>query len=184
MSLALASFLLGLTLFFPGLLLLRSHAGFFRLLRTFPRSRTAAWILFGTGAGWFLYRVLHLSPADFGDHRLILFALFLTGAVLAFYYVPDFLAVRGLAILGLLVAGHLLEAAFLKDPGSRLFLVSAVYGLLIVPSIYFGAAPYRFRNLVTTLEQSALVRRLSGSFLLGYGGLLLGLGFVYLFSST
>jgi hypothetical protein len=184
MSLALASFLLGSVLFLTGLLLLRSHAGVFQLLRTFPRSRTAAWILFGTGAVWFLYRVLHLSPADFGDHRLILFALFLSGAVLAFHYVPDFLAVRGLAILGLLIAGHLLEAAFLKEPGSRLFLVSAVYGLLIVPSIYFGAAPYRFRDLVASLERSALVRGLGGSFLLGYGVLLLGLGLVYLFSPS
>lgn len=182
MALSIASLLLGLALLLPGLLLWRFHPGFFNLLRTFPRSQTAAWVLFGGGAAWFLFRVLHLSPADFGDHRLLLFALFLTGAVLAFTYVPDFLAVRGLAILGLLASGHLLEAAFLQEPSSRLFLVSAVYGLLIIPSIYFGAAPYRFRDLVQTMERSPLIRRLIGLFLSLYGGLLIVLGFTYLFS--
>lgn len=180
LPLSLASLLLGLALLVPGVLLLRQHPGFEKLLRNFPRSQTATWILFGGGAAWFLFRVLQLGEADFGDYKLLLFLLFGASAILAFTYVPDFLAVRGLAVLVLLSAGPLLDAAFLQEPASRLFLVSAVY-LLIALSIYLGVVPYRFRDFVNWLGAGNRRAAWVGSVLSAYGALLCLLSVLYLF---
>lgn len=180
LPLFLASLLLGLALLIPGVLLLRQHPGFEKLLRTFPRSQTATWILFGGGAVWFLFRVLQLGEADFGDYKLLLFFLFGASAWLAFTHVPEFLAVRGLAVLVLLSAGPLLDAAFLQEPASRLFLVSAVY-LLIALAIYLGVVPYRFRDFVNWLGAERRRAFWLGAGLSAYGALLCLLSVVYLF---
>ena len=73
-------------------------------MKAFPRSQLAAILLFGAATAWFLYHVWHLGPADFGNYRALLFALFGLSALGAFYFVPDFLAVRGFAALLLLLS--------------------------------------------------------------------------------
>ena len=59
-------------------------------------------MFFGAGAVWFLINIWNLSPADFGEYRTPLFVFFGAVAILAFKYVPDFLAVRGVCALVLL----------------------------------------------------------------------------------
>src|ERR1700690_1857636 len=99
MSLALATLLPGLVLIALGALLVFGAGGVTAAFKAFPRSRRATWICFGAGSVWFLYVICNLSPADFGDYRKILFVLFGLIGVLAFKSVPDFLAVRGAAVL-------------------------------------------------------------------------------------
>ncbi|MGJ3244412.1 MAG: hypothetical protein ACFE0O_15840 [Opitutales bacterium] len=119
--------------------------------KAFPRNRTATWILMGLAAGWFLWQVAFLSDADFGQYSEWLFAGFLTVAVLSFIYVPDFLAVRGLAALILLAAQIPLDAAWMRYelPG-RLVMVTVVY-LCILLALYLGAVPYRLRDFLAWL---------------------------------
>lgn len=144
----------------------------------FPRSRVAAFILLGTAAAWFLFKVTQLGPADFGQYKNLLFILFLVVAVGSFIYVPDFLAVRGLAALMLLVAGALLNAAYMEAPMARLFLVSFVY-LGIVIALYLGANPFRLRDFFEWLYAKALRPRIFGGLFAAYGLLLLGVAFTY-----
>ena len=106
-------------------------------VQAFPRSRVAAYILLGTAAAWFLYKVTQLGPADFGQYKNILFIVFLVVALGSYIYVPDFLAVRGLAALILLIAGALLDASFMSY-GPALFLKLFVY-LAIVLALILGA---------------------------------------------
>ena len=146
--------------------------------KAFPRSQTAAFLLLGTASVWFLYKVMHLGPADFGQYRHLLFLLFLTVAVGSFFYVPDFLAVRGLSALALLISGMLLDAAYMQAPQTRLFLVSFVY-LVIVLSLYFGASPYRLRELFDWLYKKELRPRVAGGVLTAYGILLIGVALTY-----
>lgn len=147
-------------------------------VQAFPRSTTAAYILLGGAAVWFLYKVTQLGPADFGQYKNLLFALFLVVAVGSFYYVPDFLAVRGLAALILLTAGVLLEAAYMEQPTARLFLVSFVY-LAIVAALILGANPYKMRDFLTWLYQKELRPRVFGGIFAAYGLLLLGVALTY-----
>lgn len=147
-------------------------------VQAFPRSQIAAYILLGTAAVWFLYKVTQLGPADFGQYKNWLFVLFLVVAVGSFYYVPDFLAVRGLAALILLTAGALLDAAYMELPTARLFLVSFVY-LAIVAALILGANPYKLRDFLEWLYKKEVRPRVFGGFFAAYGLLLLGVALTY-----
>lgn len=147
-------------------------------LKAFPRSRIAAILLFGSASAWFLYHVWHLGPADFGQYRQLLFALFGVSALGAFYFVPDFLAVRGLAALLLLAAHPLLGAAYMQDPASRLFLVSFVY-LAILAALVFGASPYRLRDCIDWLYRGPARPRIFGACFALYGALLIATALRY-----
>ena len=147
-------------------------------IKAFPRSKTAAYLLMGAATSWFLYLVLHLGPADFGQYRIQLFVIFLITAIASFYYVPDFLAVRGLAGLTLLIAGVLLDAAYMQMPLSRLFLVSFVY-LCIILAIILGAVPYKLRDFLDWLYRKPQRSRLLGLGITLYGVLLTLIAFAY-----
>jgi len=171
--------------FFTGLLLIAFGAHFLwhgmrsaKSVQAFPRSRMAAYILLGTAAAWFLYKVTQLGPADFGQYKSLLFILFLVVAVGSFIYVPDFLAVRGLAALILLTAGALLDAAYMELPRLKLFLVSFVY-LAIVVSLILGANPYKLRDFFEWLYKKDNRPRIFGGVFATYGVLLLGIAFTY-----
>ena len=146
--------------------------------KAFPRSQIAAFLLLGTAASWFLYKIMHLGPADFGQYKHLIFLLFLITAVGSFFFVPDFLAVRGLAALTLLVSGVLLDAAYMEAPQTRLFLVSFVY-LMIVLSLYLGASPYRLRDFFDWLYQKEFRPRVVGGSLVAYGILLVCVALTY-----
>jgi len=179
MSLTLATLLMAVALLaFGGVLLWRGAAavGF---LRAHLRSQAAAGVLFGVAAAWFLYYVLNLGPADFGQYRHLLFILFGAVALSSFFYVKDFLAVRGGVILYLLIAAQLLQAAFGHwEIPQRLFLVTLVYAG-IVAALYLGTVPYRMRDLLDWLQPRAALVRAAGGVSAGYGALLLVLALTY-----
>jgi len=178
MSLFLATLLTALVLVaFGGHFLWRGAASA-PAAKAFPRSQAAAVVLLGGAAVWFLYKVLHLGPADFGQYKNLLFLVFLVTAVGSFFYVPDFLAVRGLAAIVLLTAAKLLDAAYLEEPASRLFLVSFVY-LAIAVSLYLGASPFRLRDFLDWLYRNEARPRIFGGIFAAYGALLLVVALTY-----
>lgn len=149
-----------------------------KTVQGFPRSKPAAYILLGSAAAWFLYKVTQLGPADFGQYKNVLFIIFLITAVGSFIYVPDFLAVRGLAALILLTSGALLDAAYMETPVSRLFLVSFVY-IAIVIALVLGASPYKLRDFLSWLYDKNLRPRIFGGLFAIYGLFLVGLALNY-----
>ncbi len=130
MSLFLATLLPGLFLALLGAVLLWPNSLVGSTAKSLPRSSRGAWLFFGAGAAWFLWRLSHLNESD-----LIFFKTpgpvmigFGVLSVLAFIYTPDFLAVRGLCVLMLLAAEPLLSAAYMEyHHPQRLLMVSAVY---------------------------------------------------------
>jgi hypothetical protein len=179
MSLFLATLLPGLLLIAMGVPLLLNHSVVVVLLKKLPRSTRATYLLFGGGAAIFLYDVWHLSPADFGDYRKILFVAFAIVAVLSFKYVPDFLAVRGLCVLMLVGAAPLLSAAYMEyEKPQRLFMVTLVY-LGIALAIWVGAQPWRFRDFLEWLFARPGRGRSIGGLLAGYGALVGVVAFTY-----
>jgi|UniRef100_UPI004049B866 hypothetical protein len=179
MSLTVATLIPGLMLLLLGWGLLSGSSTIVASLKALPRSQTAAMVFFGGGAIWFLYRVWHLSEADFGNFRAILAIAFAAIALLSFKYVPDFLAVRGLSVLVLLGAGPLLGAAFMHyELPQRLLMVTLVY-LFIALAIYLGAVPYRLRDFFEWLFRRPPRARMLGGVLLGYGLLLTITAFTY-----
>lgn len=176
MSLFLATLLTGLFLVaFGGHYLwhgMRTEAS----AKAFPRSQLAAYLLLGGATAWFLYKVTQLGPADFGQYKNLLFVLFLGTAVGAFYFVPDFLAVRGLAAMMLLTAGALLEAGYMHYEAEALFLKSFVYFAIVV-ALVLGASPYKLRDFFSWLYKSEPRPRFFGGLFAAYGLLLVGMSF-------
>ena len=63
-------------------------------------------------------------------------------------YVKEFLFVRALGVITLMVTGPLLEASFNKDPGTRLLVPLFSY-ILLTKGLFWVGMPFTFRDLVT-----------------------------------
>ena len=181
MSLFLATLLPGLFLALLGLVLLWNASAVGPTAKALPRSTRGAWLFFGTGVAWFLWRLSRLGEADliFFQTPLPLMVGFAGLAILALIYAPDFLAVRGLCVLMLLVAEPLLYAAYMEyQHPQRLLMVTAVYAGLAL-ALYLAAAPYRLRDFFDWLFRVPSRPRLFGAILLAYGLATSALAFTY-----
>tara|TARA_Y100001934_G_C12342447_1_gene770903 strand:+ start:1690 stop:2229 length:540 start_codon:yes stop_codon:yes gene_type:complete len=143
----------------------------------FLRSMPTAYLTMIAAAAWFIFRhVKNLSQADFGEYKFLIGGITILLLVLAFKFLPDFLAVRGCATLVLFYSREALDAAFLQEPSSRLFLVAIIYIALSI-ALYLAAWPYRLRDFFNWLYSSSIRSRILGCLMLVYGTIL---GFVAL----
>ncbi len=147
-------------------------------LKKFPRDVLAGQILLGIGLAWFWLLIapdnmgvlssLAMDLGEFNGAKPVLRILVPVSLFLVAISVRDFLAVRALGVLGLLVAAPLLESAFLKDPSSRLLVPIYAYALLTA-SMFWVGMPYLFRDAVawaTADQKRWTMLSLTG---LGYG---------------
>lgn len=179
MTLFTATLLTGVTLLLTGGILIWNGEQVSTLARGLPRSRQFTVLAFGLGTVWFLWKVSNLGEADFGNYRTLLLIAFAAIALLSYFFVPDFLAVRGVCVIALLACGELLDAAFsLYDTPARLFLVVFAY-LLICLSMYLAVVPYRVRDFFQWLFQSPGRPKLIGGLVLLYGLVLSIAAFTY-----
>ncbi|MEI6491966.1 MAG: hypothetical protein WCO94_05400 [Verrucomicrobiota bacterium] len=140
-----------------GMLLLISHV--FALIspeqtvawaRTFPRSRVAATVLIALAGVWSFLLVQTIDLGEFSQLRNIMLAAIVAGAFLSWIYVPEFLAVRALGMILLLIAEPLLESAVLRQEPSRLLLVVLAY-VWVIAGLFFVGMPYLLRDVVQWL---------------------------------
>lgn len=108
MSLSLFSvtILSGICLLLVGAVLFWNDKTIASIAKGLPRSRRFTLLAFGVGSIWFIYKVSQLGEADFGNWRTQLMLLFGAIALLSYFFVPDFLAIRGVCICFLLGAGR------------------------------------------------------------------------------
>lgn len=174
MSLFLATLITALILIALGSLFLVSNSAIRSMFQAFPRSPTATVIFFGGGAAWFLYNVANMSTADVIGFSTPTPFVFIFGAlaVAAFFYLPEFLAVRGLSVVILVGAWPLLMSAYqLYEVPERLFLVSALY-VAVAAAICLAMWPYWLRNFFEWLYRTPGRARVVGGVLAAYGALL------------
>lgn len=178
MTLFIATLLVGLALTVKGIILLSNpdwgRQGNDKILR----SHTAGYIIFGLAGAWFLWHITQLGEADFGEYKQWLFILFTAVIIGAFKYLKDFLFVRGWAVLVLLLAKVFLDAAYMQEPWTRLFLVGFIYALILM-ALYFGTVPYKMRDLTNWFF--AYRKRVQGIAIgcIAYGVLLTTVAFFY-----
>jgi hypothetical protein len=175
MTLTAATLITGVLLIALGTLFLIRSPVIETSIKRFPRSRSMAYIFFGLGALWFLYRVWHLSEADFGQFRKQLTGFFALVAIGSFIWVPDFLAVRGACVIVLLGAANLLDPGYmvwdygeLTDFGGIYLYKIAVFVAVMI-AIYFGASPFRARDFLGWLYLRAARPIWLGASLVAYG---------------
>ena len=123
-------------------------------LKSFPRNLIAGRVLLGLVAVWCyglfqgLGPIPKMSMGEFWHLREMLTWGVVIGAVLVAFFADEFLSVRALGCLMLLSACVILDAAFLKEPTSRLLIVVFAYAA-IIKGLFFVGMPYLFRDAVT-----------------------------------
>jgi hypothetical protein len=118
-------------------------------------------VLFGGATVVLLYKILHLSLADFGEYRRLLFAAFALICGLSFFKVRDLLAMRGLAILLLFLCDSVLDSVYC----STFFLHNAFVCIVYIAIIFFifaGAMPYILRDCLDRIIANDAVAATSG----------------------
>lgn len=149
---------LGLFLLLGHVLLLVKSDTCQHFLKKFPRNQKIGQVLLGIGLLWFWLlvappnkgwiSVLAMDMTDFNGIKPLLRLLMPLIFVAVAMSITEFLSVRALGLLGLLVAQPLLDSAFLRDPATRLLIPIYTYGLIIA-SLFFVGMPYLFRDAVT-----------------------------------
>src|ERR1700722_813111 len=109
MKLSLLAILLGAGLGLPQIFGLANPQKFAATVRSFPRNLPAGIFLMLLGTGWFLWNV-NLEPvADFAAYKSAMMMAFAAIGILSCFFVQDFLAVRGLAVVFLLLAKAMVD---------------------------------------------------------------------------
>lgn len=147
-------------------------------LHKLPRHHTAGIYTLAAGMLWFWLLIapenlgiVSKLTMDIGEFNAvkpwlrILVPLAFLGMVL---YVKEFLFVRALGVLTLMVAGPLLMGSFNKDPSTRLLVPLFAY-ILLTKGLFWVGMPYTFRDLVTWATANESRWRL-----LTFGGLAYG----------
>jgi hypothetical protein len=141
-------------------------------LRAFPRSKPAGIALLTVIAVWAFWLVATMDLGEFTRYRQGLEILVPVAWFLSWKFVDEFLAVRALGMLALLIAEPLLEAAFLRPEQSRLLLVVLAYVWVVFGMFWIGM-PYLLRDQIAWLLKSDARWRACGFAGLFYGAAVL-----------
>jgi hypothetical protein len=137
-------------------------AEFSARLKKFPRNLPAGIALTLLGTAWFIYYVYIERNSEFSAMKPFLMTAFALVGLGACIYLQDFLAVRGLAVVMLLLAKLMLDTERWHDSEWRLVIAVWAYAMIVV-GIWFTISPWRCRNWIAwnTASESRL-KLLSG----------------------
>ena len=177
-SLSLLAIVLGLGLGLPQIYGLANPGAFGAAVRKFPRSVPWGYALMMLGTGWFLYNLSQESIADFAAWKNVLFLGFAAVGIGSCFYVQDFLAVRGLAVVFLLLAKLMVDIGRPHLAQTSLVLLVQVWAyLLVVAGIWLTVSPWRLRDLLNWTTATDQRIKICCGIRLAFGLLIAGLGF-------
>ena len=178
LNLSLLSIVLGCGIAVPQVYGLMNPAKFADTARKFPRSMPWGYALMLLGTGWFLYNLSQESIADFAAYKNILFLGFAAVGIGSCIFVRDFLAVRGLAVVLLLLAKLMVDTGRPHLSETPLVLVIQVWAyVLTVAGIWFTVSPWRLRDLIQWANADEKRVKLGCGMRLAFGLFVAVLGF-------
>lgn len=169
------SVLLGLGLAAPQVFALLKPGAFAQAARRFPRSQIWGYALVSLGTFWFLYYLAQESVSDFAAYKPMMFLGFGLIGLLTCVFLRDFLAIRGLAVVLLLLAKLMVDSARWEDTGWRLVIVTWAY-VLALAGMWFTISPWRCRDLIHWGTANERRIRVGSGFRLAFGLLVIILG--------
>lgn len=155
MKLSVFAVILGAVVSGVQLIGLARPAAFGASVRKFPRSLPWGYVLVAAATLWFLYNLSLESVADFAAYKPMMFGGFALVGALVCIFIPDFLSVRGLALILMLLGKLMLDTARWNASPWRLVIVIWAY-LMICAGMWFTVSPWRCRDLInwgTATEQ-------------------------------
>ena len=165
MKLSLLSVLLGVGLGLPQVVGMTRPAQLATAAKKFPRNLPIGVGLMLLGTAWFVWNVNNEPIADFSAFKPYMMAGFAAVGVLSCVFVQDFLAVRGLAVVFLLLAKLMVDTGRPHLGQSPFVLVIQTWAyVLVVAGIFLTIWPWKLRDFLewTTATESR-TRLLSGA---------------------
>jgi hypothetical protein len=143
------SILLGLGMGLPQIYGVAKPKEFAASVRKFPRNVPIGIGLMILATAWFLYILSQEAISDFATYKNVLFLLFAGVGIGTCFFVQDFIAVRGLAVMFLLVAKLMVDTGrpMLEKTQWALVIETWAYAL-VVAGIWLTLSPWRLRDLL------------------------------------
>jgi len=176
-KLSLLAICMGLFMALVNLAGLLAPGKFAVVARKLPRNTALGYVFMLIGTIWFLYNVSIESLADFESMKKFLFGLFVIIAIGTCIFVKDFLAVRGLAIVLLLLGKLVVDSARWVDTDWRLVMVVWAY-LMIVAGMWLTVSPWRLRDFIDYNTANPNRIRMFNGLRFAFGLFVVILGFV------
>jgi len=177
LKLSLLAVALGLGVALPQIYGLMKPAAFSAGARKFPRSLPWGIALMLLGTAWFLYNLSQESIADFVTAKDYIFIGFAAVGILSCVFVQDFLAVRGLAVVLLLLAKLMVDTG--RPCLSQTLWVEVIQVwayVLVVAGIWLTISPWRLRDLIEWATASEKRIKVACGLRLAFGLFVAGLG--------
>lgn len=147
-------------------------------VRRFPRSTNIGYVLVLLGTAWFVWNLKQESIADFESLKPALYALFIAVGVGTCIFVKDLIAIRGLAVVLLLLAKLMVDAGRPRLGETPLVLVIQLWAyFFVVCGIWFTISPWRMRDLLFWATANEKRIRIGSTLRLAFGLFVAVLGF-------
>lgn len=128
-----------------------------------PRNKALAPWLMGIGMGWFWLLIapdglgilskIQIDLGEFNNFKKILRIAVPIAAAGMIMHVKDFLSVRALGLLALMVAAPLLYSSYLEPSITRLLVPTFAYAI-IIKGLFWVGMPYTMRDAITWVTKS------------------------------
>src|SRR5256885_13527132 len=148
LKLSTVALLLGLGMGLPQIYGLVNPTGFAAAVRKFPRSIPWGYALMILGTAWFLYNLSQESISDFASYKNILYALFAGVGIGSCIFVQDFLAVRGLAVVLLLLAKLMVDTGRPELASPWVLVFQSWAYVFVGAGIWVTMSPWRLGGLL------------------------------------
>ncbi len=166
---------LGLFVALPSLLGLLKPKAFAEVARKFSRNTFAGYALVLLGTVWFLYYVQQENVSDFANMKRIFYLVFSAVGLGTCIFVRDFLPVRGLAVVYLLMAKLMVDTARWAATDWRLVISFWAYALVLA-GMWFTISPWRLRDIINWSVATESRTRLTSGVRVAFGLFVIVLG--------
>jgi hypothetical protein len=155
MQLSTLALLLGLGIGLPQIWGLVRPGSFRDALRRFPRSEVWGYPLMLLATGWFVWNLKQENISDFAAWKPFMLVGFTAVGVLACMFVRDFLPVRGLAILLMLLAKVSLDVQRWADTDWKNVVTVLAY-VWVVAGVVLTVSPWWLRDWIQWMTATEL----------------------------
>ncbi len=170
--------IMGLGIGLPQVYGLLNPTAFAAKVRKFPRSLPVGVVLMLLGTAWFAWYFSQEQVSDFANAKPYLLAAFVAIGVGSCIYVQDYLAVRGLAVVFLLLAKLMVDTGRPHLGQSPLVLVIQTWAyVLVVGGIWFTIWPWHLRDMLNWATANEKRVRIGSAIRLAFGLFVAVLGF-------
>ncbi|MEI8291293.1 MAG: hypothetical protein WCH99_17635 [Verrucomicrobiota bacterium] len=186
MKLSLLSILLGAGMSLPQIYGLAQPGKFAAAARKLPRNLPLGIALMLLATGWFVWNVNVEPIADFSAFKPYMLAGFAAVGVGSCIFVQDFLAVRAIAVLALLLGKVMVDtgrpylptATFQAQQGesSWVLVIQTWAYILIAAGIWFTVTPWKLRDLLEFTTANETRVRIGSAIRLAFAVFILTLG--------